>query len=96
MPPDITIQIPPNLVKEPEILLLCLEAGARDLGGIGPIDEVNPTYPHQELSALSSLLECAGWLLKPRLPVYPQYYDWLPEPLRSSVKFSNRKESLKL
>ncbi len=33
--PDITIQIPPNLVKDNSWLLACIEAGARDLGGIG-------------------------------------------------------------
>ncbi|MBE9042509.1 7,8-didemethyl-8-hydroxy-5-deazariboflavin synthase subunit CofG, partial [Oscillatoriales cyanobacterium LEGE 11467] len=32
LPPEITIQIPPNLVATPEILLACLQAGARDLG----------------------------------------------------------------
>ncbi len=96
LPPEITIQIPPNLIDDPQILLKCLEAGARDLGGIGPIDEVNPTYPHRCLSALSTLLECAGWRLLPRLPVYPQYYDWLPEHLSSSLQINNRKKSLKL
>ena len=36
LPSEVTLQIPPNLVETPEILLACLEAGARDLGGISP------------------------------------------------------------
>ncbi|HEY9668657.1 MAG TPA: 7,8-didemethyl-8-hydroxy-5-deazariboflavin synthase subunit CofG, partial [Coleofasciculaceae cyanobacterium] len=48
LPPDITIQIPPNLIPEPNWLCTCVEVGARDLGGIGPKDEVNPDYPHPD------------------------------------------------
>ncbi|MGB7416893.1 MAG: 7,8-didemethyl-8-hydroxy-5-deazariboflavin synthase subunit CofG, partial [Thermosynechococcaceae cyanobacterium] len=46
LPDDITIQVPPNLIKTPQILLACINAGARDLGGIVPRDEVNPDYGH--------------------------------------------------
>ena len=77
LPDEITIQIPPNLVNQPEILLGCLEMGARDLGGIGPKDEVNPDYPHPTYESLTKILEPAGWDLIPRLPIYPQYYSWL-------------------
>ncbi len=77
LPDSIVIQIPPNLVTQPEILLACLEAGARDLGGISPIDEVNPDYPHPTVTQLRSVLEPAGWQLTKRLPVYPQYVDWV-------------------
>ncbi|MGA9382422.1 MAG: 7,8-didemethyl-8-hydroxy-5-deazariboflavin synthase subunit CofG, partial [Phormidium sp.] len=86
LPPEITIQIPPNLVQEPELLLACLDAGARDLGGIGPKDEVNPDYPHPHYQKLSEILQPAGWELVPRLPVYPQYDKWLSKELRISVK----------
>lgn len=86
LPPEINLQIPPNLVKEPSLLLACLEAGARDLGGIGPRDEVNPDYPHVQHQALAEILEPGGWQLLPRLPVYPQYDSWLPERLQTSVK----------
>lgn len=72
LPPDITLQIPPNLVPQPELLLACLSAGARDLGGIGPRDHVNPDYPHPRDETLAQLLDQAGWQLLPRLPVYPQ------------------------
>ncbi|AFY33467.1 7,8-didemethyl-8-hydroxy-5-deazariboflavin synthase subunit CofG [Calothrix sp. PCC 7507] len=86
LPPDITIQIPPNLVKDERWLLACIEAGARDLGGIGPKDEVNPDYPHLQEQALREILQPAGWELVPRLPVYPQFDDWLSGELKVGVK----------
>ncbi len=85
LPQQIAIQVPPNLVSQPDILLSCLDAGARDLGGIGPIDEVNPTYEHMSLKSLQEILQSAGWLLKPRLPIYPHYYDWLSGDLREAA-----------
>ncbi|MDZ8055506.1 MAG: 7,8-didemethyl-8-hydroxy-5-deazariboflavin synthase subunit CofG [Aulosira sp. ZfuVER01] len=86
LPLDITIQIPPNLVKDEQWLLACLAAGARDLGGIGPKDEVNPDYPHVQEQALRDILQPAGWELVPRLPVYPQFDYWLSEELQAAVK----------
>lgn len=86
LPSSIAIQIPPNLVQKPDLLLSCLEAGARDLGGISPKDEVNPDFPHLTAESLKRILETAGWQLIPRLPVYPQYYDWLSPELQTIVK----------
>ncbi|BCX13211.1 MAG: FO synthase subunit 1 [Thermosynechococcus sp.] len=86
LPEDITIQIPANLVTDPQVLRACLEAGARDLGGIVPFDHVNPDYPHPDLAALREQLDRWGWELVPRLPVYPQFLDWLPPPLQEKVK----------
>jgi 7,8-didemethyl-8-hydroxy-5-deazariboflavin synthase len=40
LPADVVVQVPPNLVHTPAVLLECLAAGARDLGGISPKDEV--------------------------------------------------------
>lgn len=85
LPETITIQIPPNLIPDSTALLACIEAGARDLGGIGPIDEVNPDFPHHQLSNLRENLAASGWQLVPRLPIYPQYDSWLPQPLQSQV-----------
>jgi FO synthase subunit 1 len=82
LPNSITIQIPPNLITDSQCLLDCLEAGARDFGGISPKDEVNPDYPHISHEELMNTLEPQGWQLIPRLPVYPHYYSWLS----SSVK----------
>jgi 7,8-didemethyl-8-hydroxy-5-deazariboflavin synthase len=85
LPTDITLQIPPNLISTSEQLLDCLAAGARDLGGIGPKDEVNPDYPHPHDAALTDVLAQAGWTLQMRLPIYPQYDHWLSERLQKAV-----------
>jgi 7,8-didemethyl-8-hydroxy-5-deazariboflavin synthase len=85
LPSEIALQIPPNLVQQPDILLACLEAGARDLGGIGPRDEVNPNYPHPHYHALKQILQSAGWQLTERLPVYPQFDRALPINLQRRV-----------
>ena len=90
LPDSIAIQIPPNLVLGSNFLLECLAAGATDLGGISPIDEVNPDYPHPTYESLAEILQPAGWSLKPRLPVYPQYYSWLSPALQKAV--ANRKK----
>ncbi len=82
LPSDVIIQVPPNLVS-PSALLACLEAGARDLGGIVPKDEVNPDYLHRHQSW--ALLQKTGWRLQPRLPVYPQYDGWLTGRLAQRV-----------
>ena len=82
LPMDITLQIPPNLLKNQQLLLKSLELGIRDLGGIVPKDEVNPDYHHQDINVIKQTLSQEGYELKPRLPVYPQYYSWLSESLR--------------
>jgi FO synthase subunit 1 len=74
LPPDIVIQIPPNLVPDPFFILDCLAAGARDLGGIGIIDEVNPDYLHLHPNKLKQFLAIYGWELQARLPVYSNQF----------------------
>jgi 7,8-didemethyl-8-hydroxy-5-deazariboflavin synthase len=86
LPLDVAIQIPPNLVDRPDLLLACLDAGATDLGGIGPHDEVNPDYPHPTAAQLRSRLQPHGWQLTPRLPLYPQYFGWLPDRLQAAIQ----------
>ena len=86
LPDTITIQVPPNLITQPRVLLECLDAGARDLGGISPIDEVNPDYIHPTAQSLAKIIEPDGWKLIPRLPIYPQYYSWLSSSLQQKVK----------
>jgi 7,8-didemethyl-8-hydroxy-5-deazariboflavin synthase len=85
LPAEIAIQIPPNLIPTSELLLACLTAGARDLGGIVPKDEVNPDYHHLRLPDLAALLATAGWELQPRLPVYPQFESCLSDRLKPLV-----------
>lgn len=86
LPATVTLQVPPNLVTQPDCLRACLAAGARDLGGIGPKDEVNPDYPHPLHMQLKTQLKQAGWHLVPRLPVYPHYDEWLSGTLRAAVQ----------
>ncbi|MGI8932820.1 MAG: 7,8-didemethyl-8-hydroxy-5-deazariboflavin synthase subunit CofG [Phormidesmis sp.] len=86
LPVDITIQIPPNLIRSDQALLACIAAGARDLGGIGPIDEVNPDYDHRRRESTEALLKAQAWGLRRRLPVYEKYDDWLSDRLITAVK----------
>jgi 7,8-didemethyl-8-hydroxy-5-deazariboflavin synthase len=86
LPAAIAIQIPPNLLPTTDALLQCLEAGARDLGGIGPRDEVNPDYPHPVDVDLANRLQASGWILLPRLPIYPQYDAGVTSDLARRVK----------
>lgn len=86
LPPTTVIQIPPNLVTDQAYVLQAIANGASDLGGLSPIDEVNPDYPHPTADSLGQFLKTNGWHLKPRLPVYPQYDGWLPAQLRGVVE----------
>ncbi|NEP76610.1 7,8-didemethyl-8-hydroxy-5-deazariboflavin synthase subunit CofG, partial [Okeania sp. SIO2G5] len=86
LPSEIAIQVPPNLIEHPHLLLACLDAGARDLGGLSPTDEVNPDYPHPTAAQLRTMIEPHGWKLVKRLPVYPQYRSWLGHGLNSKVE----------
>lgn len=85
LPDDIAIQIPPNLIHQPDTLLACIRSGATDLGGIGPKDEVNPDYPHLEIEHLRKVLADDDIRLVPRLPVYPRYERWLSPRLMDAV-----------
>jgi FO synthase subunit 1 len=69
LPPDVAIQVPPNLANP----LSLVKAGATDLGGISPVtpDEINPARAWPREEELQILL--AGYTLKERLPVYPQF-----------------------
>ncbi|MYE39202.1 MAG: hypothetical protein F4X27_03115 [Chloroflexi bacterium] len=53
------------------------------------IDFVNPEAPWPALTNLKEQTEAAGFQLKPRLPVYPEYFlntgDYLSERLRNTV-----------
>jgi FO synthase subunit 1 len=85
LPADIVIQVPPNLIDQEAALVQALTCGARDLGGLGPIDEVNPDYPHPSAARLREQLKNLGWELHPRLPIYPRYDAWLSPSLRLQV-----------
>ncbi|MEO0948068.1 MAG: 7,8-didemethyl-8-hydroxy-5-deazariboflavin synthase subunit CofG [Cyanobacteria bacterium J06641_5] len=86
LPAAIAIQIPPNLLADATALQAAVAAGACDLGGLGPTDEVNPDYPHPTPESLQSQLAPLGWHLQPRLPVYPQFIAELPARLQAATR----------
>jgi FO synthase len=86
--PDVNIQAPPNLTLDTYDRLL--EAGLNDWGGISPLtlDHINPEKPWPMIPALRRATERAGFVLRERLAVYPEYAarpEFLAEPLRPRV-----------
>ncbi|HWP59986.1 MAG TPA: 7,8-didemethyl-8-hydroxy-5-deazariboflavin synthase CofG [Candidatus Acidoferrales bacterium] len=67
------IQAPPNL--SPEHYPLFLRAGINDWGGVSPLtrDYINPEAPWPALAVLKRETEAAGFALRPRLPIYPEF-----------------------
>ena len=67
------VQAPPNL-SAPNFSRL-LDAGINDWGGISPLtpDFINPERPWPHLQKLQQQTERAGFTLKQRLPVYPEF-----------------------
>ena len=71
---NVNLQVPPNLNQEDYPLFLT--AGINDWGGISPltIDYVNPEAPWPQISQLRRRTEEMGFELRPRLPIYPEYF----------------------
>jgi len=67
------IQAPPNLT--PDGYELYLDAGINDWGGVSPLtpDFINPEAPWPALQILQQRSAKAGFELRARLPVYPEY-----------------------
>jgi len=67
-----SVQAPPNLSADYGPLLL---AGINDWGGVSPLtpDFVNPEAPWPELGRLERLCADAGYTLRERLTIYPEY-----------------------
>jgi FO synthase len=72
MGPTMSIQAPPNLTADYGPLLL---AGINDWGGVSPLtpDFVNPEAPWPDIDGLERLCADAGYALRERLTVYPEY-----------------------
>jgi len=72
--PKARVQAPPNLVDLEECRAL-LDAGVDDWGGVSPLtpDHVNPERPWPSLDALRRATADAGFTLRPRLTVHPEY-----------------------
>jgi FO synthase len=85
---DMNIQAPPNLSADGYPGLL--HAGLNDWGGISPLtlDHINPEAPWPGIPRLRRATEAAGYTLRERLPVYPEYVlrpEFVHDPLRARV-----------
>ena len=70
---EMNIQAPPNL--SPESYEVYLDAGINDWVGVPPLppDFINPEAPWPTLATLSYKTAQAGFVLKARLPIYPEF-----------------------
>ena len=70
---EMNIQAPPNLT--PDNYDLYLDAGINDWGGVSPLtpDFINPEAPWPALQSLRDKSAEAGFQLKARLPIYPEF-----------------------
>jgi 7,8-didemethyl-8-hydroxy-5-deazariboflavin synthase CofG subunit len=70
---EMNIQAPPNLT--PDNYELYLDAGINDWGGVSPLtpDFINPEAPWPALQSLRDKSAEAGFQLKARLPIYPEF-----------------------
>jgi len=73
--PEMNIQIPPNL--SPNSYQDFLQTGINDWGGISPLtlDYVNPEFGWPEIEYVKKNTEQAGFELKARFPVYPEFLN---------------------
>jgi FO synthase len=71
--PAMNIQAPPNLARQAYQLYLL--AGINDWGGISPVtrDFINPDAPWPSIAELKAVSEEAGFELRERLAIYPEY-----------------------
>src|SRR5918992_1261531 len=71
--PKARVQAPPNLVDDQYELML--RAGIDDWGGVSPLtpDHVNPERPWPQLDELAARTAGAGFALRERLTIYPEY-----------------------
>ena len=87
--PEANVQVPPNLSADD--YQVYLDAGINDWGGVSPltIDYVNPEAPWPALRELQDRSAASGFELRPRLPVYPEFFQtterYLPAPLRDKA-----------
>ncbi|MBB5134796.1 FO synthase [Thermocatellispora tengchongensis] len=87
--PRVRVQAPPNLIGEEYVLML--RAGIDDWGGVSPLtpDHVNPERPWPQIEELAARTAAAGFELRERLTIYPEYVragePWLDPRLREHV-----------
>jgi len=83
--PEMNIQIPPNL--SPNSYSDFLSVGINDWGGISPVtpDFVNPEYSWPHIETVKKNCMNAGFELKARFPVYPEFFSMMHPNLQSKV-----------
>ncbi|NUT41956.1 MAG: bifunctional FO biosynthesis protein CofGH [Thermoactinospora sp.] len=71
--PRMRVQAPPNLVDSEYDLMI--RAGIDDWGGVSPLtpDHVNPERPWPHIDDLAARTAEAGFTLRERLTIYPEY-----------------------
>lgn len=83
--PKMNIQIPPNL--SPESYADFLSVGINDWGGISPVtpDYVNPEFSWPPIDTVEKNSSSAGFELKARLPVYPEFISFVHPHLKNAI-----------
>ena len=92
--PEMNIQIPPNL--SPNSYQSFLSVGINDWGGISPLtpDFVNPEFSWPEITSVDENSRKAGYELKCRFPIYPEFFSFVSKELRDKMEIIQDEEKL--
>ncbi len=92
--PEMNIQIPPNL--SPKSYQSFLSVGINDWGGISPLtsDFVNPEFSWPEINKVDENSKNAGFELKCRFPIYPEFFSFVSKELRDKMSIIENEEGL--
>lgn len=92
--PKMNIQIPPNL--SPKSYQNFLTIGINDWGGISPLtpDFVNPEFSWPEINKVEEYSKNAGFELKCRFPIYPEFFSFISKELRNKMANIENEEGL--
>lgn len=87
--PKMNVQIPPNL--SPSSYQSFLSVGINDWGGISPLtpDYVNPEFSWPEIKNIEKNSTKAGYALKARFPIYPEFFNFVKPDLREKMSELN-------
>jgi hypothetical protein len=83
--PEMTIQFSPNL--SPKSSQSFLQVGINDRGGISPLtpDLVTPEFSWPEINKVPDNSKKAGFDLKCRFPIYPEFFSFISKKLRDKI-----------
>jgi 7,8-didemethyl-8-hydroxy-5-deazariboflavin synthase len=92
--PQMNIQIPPNL--SPNSYQSFLSIGINDWGGISPLtpDYVNPEFSWPEIKNIEKNSSKAGYNLKARFPIYPEFFNFVNSDLQEKMAELNDGDNL--